>query len=96
MIRACIFDIGNVLCFFSHEKMFQQMAEVCGVTEELMREQILGSGLGVNYEKGDRLTSLPAPLRPHLPFVPQPFSCPSPFRAPALFVPVCVPVPVPE
>ena len=31
-IKTCLFDLGNVLLFFSHEKMCQQVGDLCGKT----------------------------------------------------------------
>ena len=52
MIRACVFDLGNVLVFFSHERMCQQIADVCGVTSERVFELLMNSGVQNELECG--------------------------------------------
>lgn len=52
------FDLGNVLLSFSHERMCQQMAEVAGVSAELVRHALFeakGSVRSVQwrFERGD-------------------------------------------
>jgi glucose-1-phosphatase len=52
------FDLGNVLLSFSHERMCQQMAEVAGVSAELVRHALFeakGSARSVQwrFERGD-------------------------------------------
>lgn len=49
-IRAAIFDIGNVLLFFSHEKMWRQLEEVCGVPAVELIQKMMPSALA--YEQG--------------------------------------------
>ena len=38
MIRTFVFDMGNVLLHFSHERMCAQIAEVCSRPAEAVRE----------------------------------------------------------
>ena len=45
MIRACVFDLGNVLVYFSHERMYQQIADLCGVSAERVFDVLIGSGV---------------------------------------------------
>lgn len=52
MIRACVFDLGNVLVFFSHERMCQQIAELCGVTTARIFDVLMGSGVLDDLECG--------------------------------------------
>ena len=52
MIRCAFFDIGNVLLFFSHERMCRQLAQVYGCTAGRMRELLFDSGLAENYDLG--------------------------------------------
>lgn len=41
--KILYFDLGKVLVEFSHERMFQQMAEVAGISPEAVREAIFGN-----------------------------------------------------
>jgi glucose-1-phosphatase len=52
MIRTVLFDMGNVLLHFSHERMYRQMAEVCGLLPEKIREIIADGDLLTAYESG--------------------------------------------
>jgi putative hydrolase of the HAD superfamily len=54
-IRAFIFDLGNVLLRFSHQRMYEQIAALCGRESEAIRDVFCG-GLGDDYECG-RLTA---------------------------------------
>jgi putative hydrolase of the HAD superfamily len=47
------FDLGNVLLYFSHARMCQQMAEVAGVEPELVRHVLFDAGLEIAYERGE-------------------------------------------
>ena len=51
-IRTCIFDLGNVLVFFSHEKMVQNIAEVSGATEDAVRAFLFESQFQAALETG--------------------------------------------
>lgn len=55
MIRTCLFDMGNVLVFFSHDRMCQQLGQLCGLTGTEMRHLLIDSGVQWDYERG-RLT----------------------------------------
>lgn len=57
MIRTCLFDMGNVLVFFSHDRMCQQLGQLCGLTGSQMRHLLIDSGVQWDYERG-RLTTL--------------------------------------
>ena len=52
MIRTVLFDLGNVLLYFSHERMFAQMGALCEHTGEAVRELLLTSGTYVDLECG--------------------------------------------
>ena len=51
-IRTILFDMGNVLVFFSHERMCRQMAEVCDVTPTRIRETVFDTELQWRFERG--------------------------------------------
>ena len=47
------FDVGNVLCYFSRQKQIRQVAEVAGVSEEKIKDLLIGSqALHWRYETG--------------------------------------------
>jgi FMN phosphatase YigB (HAD superfamily) len=46
------FDLGNVLLYFDHERGCRQMAEVAGVSPDLVRKVVFDSGLEDEYEAG--------------------------------------------
>ncbi|QDV50356.1 HAD family hydrolase [Gimesia fumaroli] len=52
MIRTFLFDMGNVLAFFSHEKMCEQMGQLCDRTESEIRSLLIESGKQWEYERG--------------------------------------------
>jgi len=52
MIRTCLFDMGNVLVFFSHERMCEQLGRLCDRSAEDMRRLLIDSGVQWNYERG--------------------------------------------
>lgn len=51
-IRTCLFDMGNVLLFFSHERMCAQMGRLCGRTAGQIWEAVMDSGLQARFECG--------------------------------------------
>ena len=51
-IKTCLFDLGNMLVFFSHERMCQQVAAVLGQDEAAARSALLDSGLQLAFESG--------------------------------------------
>ena len=55
MIRTFLFDLGNVLLYFSHERMCAQLGALCGRSPGEMRTLLMESGLHDDYERG-RLT----------------------------------------
>ncbi len=52
MIRTCLFDMGNVLVFFSHDRMCEQLGDLCGRSADEMRRLLFDSGVQWNYERG--------------------------------------------
>lgn len=50
--QTFLFDMGNVLTFFSHSLMQQQMAELLGTTPEEIRRRIFDSSLQWDFERG--------------------------------------------
>lgn len=52
MIRTFLFDLGNVLLFFSHDRMCAQLGGICGVSSGEMRTLLMDSGLHDDYERG--------------------------------------------
>lgn len=56
MIRTFLFDMGNVLAFFSHDKMCEQMGNLCGHSQSEVRVLLIESGTQWDYERG-KLTS---------------------------------------
>lgn len=56
MIRTFLFDLGNVLLYFSHERMFAQIAALCGRTPDEVRRVLVDEQLGDAFETG-RLTA---------------------------------------
>lgn len=51
-MRTILFDMGNVLVFFSHDRMCAQLGELCGRSGSEMRTLLLGSDLQWNFERG--------------------------------------------
>ncbi len=56
MIRTLICDLGNVLCFFSHEKMYAQIGSLYGVSGQTLKQTFATEGWLREYETG-RLSS---------------------------------------
>lgn len=52
MIRTFLFDMGNVLVHFSHDRMCQQIGALCGRTGKDMRQQLIDSGWQWDFERG--------------------------------------------
>ncbi|MDG2130885.1 MAG: HAD family phosphatase [Fuerstiella sp.] len=52
-IKTCLFDMGNVLVHFSHDKMCRNVATVAGAPEAQVRDLLLHSGLQWKLERGD-------------------------------------------
>ena len=51
-IRTCLFDMGNVLLFFSHDRMCAQMGALCDRTAAQVWEIVMDSGLQARFECG--------------------------------------------
>ncbi len=52
MIRAVLFDMGNVLVHFSHERMYRQIGQLFGVWGHEAQRLLKKSGLLARYECG--------------------------------------------
>lgn len=52
MIQTFLFDLGNVLAFFSHERMFEQIGALCEKSGPEVRELLIGSGLQSKFDHG--------------------------------------------
>ena len=52
MIRTCLFDMGNVLVFFSHDRMCEQLGRLGDCSTDDMRQWLIDSGVQWNYERG--------------------------------------------
>lgn len=55
-IRTCFFDMGNVLVFFSHNLMHQNVAELTGIDQSQVKRLFTENGQLVALETG-RITS---------------------------------------
>lgn len=53
VIKTCLFDMGNVLVNFSHEKMCSQIGVLCAKTGSEIHELLFGSGLQRRFECGE-------------------------------------------
>jgi len=53
MIDACLFDMGNVLVFFSHALMCEQIAHVCDCTTDEVRQILFDSKWQHEIERGE-------------------------------------------
>ena len=51
--KILYFDLGNVLLYFSHERMCRQMADVAGISAEAVWRALFDSGLELRYETGE-------------------------------------------
>lgn len=52
MIRTLLFDMGNVLLHFSHDRMCDQMGALCDRTGAELKKELIDSGWQWNFEKG--------------------------------------------
>lgn len=52
MIRTFLFDMGNVLVMFSHQRMCEQIGALCGWTGDEVRRILFDSGLQWELERG--------------------------------------------
>lgn len=53
MIRTFVFDLGNVILDFSHERMCRQMGELLGQSVEKVTAAVIESGLFWQFERGE-------------------------------------------
>lgn len=51
-LKAFIFDLGNVLLLFSHDRMYAQVAALCGQSPDEVRRSFLLDDLGERFERG--------------------------------------------
>ncbi|WP_437206013.1 HAD family hydrolase [Planctomicrobium sp. SH664] len=66
MLKTILFDLGNVLVHFSHDRMCRQLADVCQRSPDEIRRDVFESNLHLEFERGqlteeefaDRLRSL--------------------------------------
>lgn len=52
-IKTFLFDLGNVLMNFSHERMCRQIGELFGVGESDIRKVLFESGYALSFERGE-------------------------------------------
>lgn len=52
-IKTCFFDMGNVLVYFSHEKMCRNIAHLCDWTETRTKSFLLDEGRQWKLERGE-------------------------------------------
>ncbi len=52
MIRTFLFDMGNVLVHFSHERMCEQIGALCGQTGPDLKQHLISSGRQWDFERG--------------------------------------------
>ena len=50
MIRTLLFDLGNVLLHFSHQRLCAQMGELCGKPAEAIRRLLFDTTLQRDFE----------------------------------------------
>lgn len=53
MIRTLLFDMGNVLVYFSHDRMCAQIGTCCGISGPRVRQLLIDSGLQWKFERGE-------------------------------------------
>ena len=51
-IRTCLFDLGNVLVYFCHERMIDNVAAVSDVSPSTVRQVLIDDGLNLQLECG--------------------------------------------
>lgn len=56
MKATLFFDIGNVLLFFSHEKMCKQIADLTKLPLQRVQDFLFKEGYGIDYELGNLST----------------------------------------
>ena len=52
MLKTIYFDLGNVLFFFSHPKMFAQVSQCCGIPLEEVKKILIDHQIQESYELG--------------------------------------------
>ena len=52
-LKTCLFDLGNVLLFFSHELMCRQVGELMGRTEAEVKTALLDTKMQIRFESGE-------------------------------------------
>lgn len=52
MLKTVYFDLGNVLFFFSHHQMIEQVAKCCDLTPAQVKQLAFSQKLQESYEKG--------------------------------------------
>ena len=52
MIQTFLFDMGNVLVSFCHDRMCRQMGELCGRSGPEIRKLLIDTGLQWEFERG--------------------------------------------
>jgi putative hydrolase of the HAD superfamily len=53
MIKTFLFDLGNVLLFFSHEKMCRHMGMLCGKSGEEIQQLFIETKRYLVFERGE-------------------------------------------
>ena len=51
--RFIFFDMGNVLLNFDHQVAWQQMAQVCKIDPDMVRETVFEDSMQLRYERGE-------------------------------------------
>jgi putative hydrolase of the HAD superfamily len=51
-MKAAIFDLGNVIVFFSFARMITQLSRVTGIEEDILRDHLIRQRLRDRYESG--------------------------------------------
>ena len=51
-MKTIFFDLGNVLLFFSHDKMYRQIGASFGISPMIVKELLSQKGLQTDYETG--------------------------------------------
>lgn len=52
MLRTVVFDLGNVLLHFSHERMCRQIGDVCGKNWDDVWKRLFDDGWELDFERG--------------------------------------------
>jgi HAD superfamily hydrolase (TIGR01509 family) len=53
VIKTLFFDIGNVLIYFSYQKMCEQIGDICEITGEEVNQQLRENNFGERHETGE-------------------------------------------